>query len=156
MFIFLSAKPRPSKKARLNKPADEDVAVEPEKTPDPEETNIDAILNDPPPQDHDFVAEQAEVDTTSHADQPTSPIRTDNKPASPVKNTDKPPTPVTAADDKDDDIMITGTATPLLATLSLCQSMLPRTTSLLSAKANGMPIYQSSPTSMLKIFILAS
>ena len=66
MFIFLSAKPRPSKKARLNKPADEDVAVEPEKTPDPEETNIDAILNDPPPQDHDFVAEQAEVDTTSH------------------------------------------------------------------------------------------
>ena len=88
MFIFLSAKPRPSKKARLNKPADEDVAVEPEKTPDPEETNIDAILNDPPPQDHDFVAEQAEVDTTSHADQPTSPVRTD---------------------DKDDDIMITGT-----------------------------------------------
>ena len=109
MFIFLSAKPRPSKKARLNKPADEDVAVEPEKTPDPEETNIDAILNDPPPQDHDFVAEQAEVDTTSHADQPTSPVRTDNKPASPVKNTDKPPTPVTAADDKDDDIIITGT-----------------------------------------------
>ena len=109
MFIFLSAKPRPSKKARLNKPADEDVAVEPEKTPDPEETNIDAILNDPPPQDHDFVAEQAEVDTTSHANQPTSPVRTDNKPASPVKNTDKPPTPVTAADDKDDDIMITGT-----------------------------------------------
>ena len=109
MFIFLSAKPRPSKKARLNKPADEDVAVEPEKTPDPEETNIDAILNDPPPQDHDFVAEQVEVDTTSHADQPTSPIRTDDKPTSPVKNTDKPPTPVTAADDKDDDIMITVT-----------------------------------------------
>ena len=109
MFIFLSAKPRPSKKARLNKPADEDVAVEPEKTPDPEETNIDAILNDPPPQDHDFVAEQVEVDTTSHADQPTSPVRTDNKPASLVKNTDKPTTPVTAADDKDDDIMITGT-----------------------------------------------
>ena len=54
MFIFLSAKPRPSKKARLNKPADEDVAVEPEKTTDPEETNI---LNDPPPQDHDFIAE---------------------------------------------------------------------------------------------------
>ena len=78
MFIFLSAKPRPSKKARLNKPADEDVAVEPEKTPDPEDSNIDAIPNDPPPQDHDFVAEQAEVDTTRHADQPTSPVRTDN------------------------------------------------------------------------------
>ena len=109
MFIFLSAKPRPSKKARLNKPVDEDVAVEPEKTLDPEETNIDAILNDPPPQDYDFVAEQAEVDTTSHADQPTSPVRADNKPASPVKNTDNPPTPVMPANDKDDDIMITGT-----------------------------------------------
>ena len=109
MFIFLSAKPRPSKKARLNKPADEDVAVEPEKTPDPEETNIDAILNDPPPHDHDFVAEQAEVDTTSHADQPTSPVQTDDKPVSPVKDTDKPPTPAKAADDQDDDIMIGGT-----------------------------------------------
>ena len=109
MFIFVSAKSRPRKKAQLNKPADEDVAVEPEKTPDPEETNIDAILNGPPPQDHDFIAEQAEVDTTSHADQPTSPVRTGTKPASPVKNTDKPPTAVTAADAKDDDIMITGT-----------------------------------------------
>ena len=109
MFIFLSAKPRPSKKARLNKPADEDVAVEPEKTPDPEETNIDAILNDPPPQDHDFVAEQIEVDTTSHGDQPTSPVRTDDKPVSPAKDTDKPSTPVKAADEQDDDVMITGT-----------------------------------------------
>ena len=109
MFIFLSAKPRPSKKARLNKPADANVAVEPEKTLDLEETNVDAILNDPPPQDHDFVAEQAEVDTTSHADQPTSPVWTDDKPVIPGKNTDKPPTPVTASDDKDDDIMITGT-----------------------------------------------
>ena len=109
MFIFLSAKPRPSKKARLNKPADDDVAVEPEKTPDPEETDVDAILNDPPPQDHDFVAEQIEVDTASHADQPTSPIRTDDKPVSPVKNTNELPTLVKADHDKDDDIMITGT-----------------------------------------------
>ena len=108
MFIFLSAKPRPSKKARLNKPADEDMAVEPENTLDPEETNIDAILNDPPPQDHDFVAEQVEVDTTSHADQPTSPVRPDDKPVSPVKATNKPPTLAKAADDKEDDIMITG------------------------------------------------
>ena len=74
MFIFLSAKPRPSKKARLNKPADDNVAVEPEKTLDPEETDADAMLNDPPPQDHDFLAEQVQVDTTSHADQPTSPV----------------------------------------------------------------------------------
>ena len=87
---FLSAKPRPSKKARLSKPADDNVAVEPEKTPDPEETDADAMLNDLPPQDHDFVAEQVQVDTTSHADRPTSPVRTDDKPVSPVKHTDNP------------------------------------------------------------------
>ena len=51
MFVLLSAKPRPSKKARLNKPADNNVAIEPEKTPDPEGTNADAMLDDPPPQD---------------------------------------------------------------------------------------------------------
>ena len=67
------------------------------------------MLNDPPPQDHDFLAEQVQVDTTSHADRPTSPVRTDDKPVSPVKDTDKPPTPVKAVDDQDDDIMITGT-----------------------------------------------
>ena len=44
MFIFLSAKPRPSKKARLNKPADDNVAVEPKKTPDPEETDATPCL----------------------------------------------------------------------------------------------------------------
>ncbi|XP_037478723.1 uncharacterized protein LOC119355935 isoform X4 [Triticum dicoccoides] len=52
------AKPRPRKKARLTKPADDNVVVEPEKTLDPEETNADAMLNDPPPQGHDFFAEQ--------------------------------------------------------------------------------------------------
>ena len=56
----------------MDKPADENVAIEPEKTLDPEVTDADAILNDPPPQDHNFVAEQVEVDTTSHADQLTS------------------------------------------------------------------------------------
>ena len=62
MFIFLSAKPRPSKKARLSKPVDDNMAVEPEKTPDPEETDADAMLDDPPPQDHDLFTEQVEID----------------------------------------------------------------------------------------------
>nr|XP_040255447.2 uncharacterized protein LOC109739115 [Aegilops tauschii subsp. strangulata] len=65
------------------------------------------MLNDPPPQDHDFFAEQVEVDTTSHADKATSPVRTDDKPVSPAKDTNKLPTPVKAADDKEDDVMIT-------------------------------------------------
>ena len=94
------------------------MVIEPEKTPDPVETNADALFDDPPPQDYDFVVERVEVDTTGHTDKPTSPARTDDKPASPAKATDKPPTPVKAADksstpekaadDKEDDIMITG------------------------------------------------
>ena len=80
----------------------------PSQDPDPEETDADAMLNDPPPQDHDFFAEQVEVDTTSHADKPTSPVRSDDKLVNSTKDSDKPPTPVKAADDKEDDIMITG------------------------------------------------
>ena len=108
MFILRSAKPWPSKKARLNKSSDENVVIEPEKTPDPVETNADALLDDPPPQDYDFVVERVEVDTTGHTDKPTSPARTDDKPASPAKAVNKPSTPVKAVDDKEDDIMITG------------------------------------------------
>ena len=97
MFV-LGTKPRPSKKAKLNKPADDNVVTEPEKTPEPEEANADAMLDDPPPQDHDLFVEQVEVDPTGHADKPSSPVRAADKPSSPVK----------AADDKADDIMITG------------------------------------------------
>ena len=108
MFVLLSAKPRPSKKARLNKPSDDNVTIEPEKTPDPEETNDDAMLDDPPPQDYDFVVEQVEVDPIGQSDKPTSPVWDADKPASLAKATDKPSTPVKAAGDKEDDIMITG------------------------------------------------
>ena len=107
MLYFLSAKPRPSKKARLNKTTEENAAAEPERIPDPAEANLDDVLNDPPPQDHDFVAEEAEVDTIGPVDQPTSSIWTD-KPASPAKNTDKPATPVQTSEEKDDDVLITG------------------------------------------------
>ena len=72
MFVLFSAKPRPSKKARLKKPADDNVAIEPEKTLDPEGTNVDATLDDVPPQDYEFVVEQVEVDPTCHADKTTS------------------------------------------------------------------------------------
>ena len=108
MFVLLSAKPRPSKKARLNKPSDDNVDIELEKTPDLERTNTDVTHDDPPPQDYNFIVEQTEVDTTGHTDKPTSPAHADDKPASPAKAADKPSTPVKAADDKEDDIMITG------------------------------------------------
>ena len=66
------------------------------------------MLDDPLPEDYDFVVEQVEVDPTGHADKPTSPAQTDDKPASPAKAADKPSTPVKAAGDKENDIMITG------------------------------------------------
>ena len=99
MFIPFRAKARPSKKAKLNKPPDDNTTTEPEKTPEPEDTNADTILNDPPPQDHDLTTEQMEVDPEEG--------RVD-KPASLVWATDKPPSPHKAGDDNMDDIMITG------------------------------------------------
>ena len=93
----------------MNKPADENVAAEPKTTPDLEGTDADAMLHNPPLQDHDFLAKQVQFDITSHADRPTSPVRTGDKPVSPTKDTDKPPTPARAADEQDDDVMITGT-----------------------------------------------
>ena len=109
-FISFSfrAKARPSKKARVDKPSDDNVVIEPERTPEPEGTNADAMLDDPPPQDHDFVVEQVEVDATGHADKPTSPVRTDDKPSSPAKAADKSSTPVKAVGNMEDDIIITG------------------------------------------------
>ena len=106
MFYFLSAKPKPSKKARLNKLTEEGMAVNPEKIPDSKEANLDDMLNDPPSQDHDLITEQAEIDTTCPVDQPTNSIQTD-KPVSPAKNTDKPATPVRTTKEKDDDVLIT-------------------------------------------------
>ena len=46
--ILLRAKPRPSKKARLDKAAEEDAILEPGKTPDPEAAIPEDIPNDPP------------------------------------------------------------------------------------------------------------
>ena len=108
MLIPFRAKAILNKKAKLNKPANDNTATEPEKTPEPVETNADAMLDDPPPQEHDFLAEQVEVDATGHADTLTSPARTNDKPASPVRAIDKPPSPLKAAEDNTDDIMVTG------------------------------------------------
>ena len=47
----------------MNKPAEDNMAVEPEKTPDREETDADAMLNDPPPQDQDLFTEQSGSET---------------------------------------------------------------------------------------------
>ena len=106
LLIPFRTKPRPSKKVHLDKAAEENVTLEPDKIPDPEEPIRDDVLNDPPPQDHDFVTEEIDIDTTGPFDQPTSPVWIDRT-ISPLKQTDKPTTPVRAREAKDDDVVIT-------------------------------------------------
>ena len=98
VLVPFSAKPRPSKKAKLNKLADDNPATEPKKIPEQFEPNADVFLDDLPPQDHENFVKQMEDDPTGHAADPPSP----------AKAADKPPSPVKAADDKADDIMIIG------------------------------------------------
>ena len=64
-FVILSrAKPRPSKKARLDKAAEEDVILEPGKTPNLEAAIPEDIPNDPPQQDDDLIAEERPTDAS--------------------------------------------------------------------------------------------
>jgi hypothetical protein len=86
--LSIRAKARPSKKAKLNKPADDSAPTDPEKNPEQFEPNTEAILDDPPPQDHETFVEQMEIDPMGHAD--------------------KPPSPTKVADDKTDDVVVTG------------------------------------------------
>ena len=55
---------------------------------EPSNPNAEAILDDPPPQDHETEIEHMEVDPMIHAD--------------------KPPSPIKAVDDKTDDVVVTG------------------------------------------------
>ena len=103
----LGAKPRPSKKARLDKAAEEDAVPEPGKTPDLEAAIPEDIPNDPPQRDDDLIAEERPIDTSSPVNQPTSPIRIE-KSTNSTKPTDKPTAPVQTGDAKDDEVVITG------------------------------------------------
>ena len=75
MYVPFSAKARPSKKAKLNKPTDDNPTTEPEKTPEQLDPNADAILDDPVPQDQDTFVEPVETDPTSQAADPPSPAK---------------------------------------------------------------------------------
>ena len=63
IFIFSSrAKPKPSKKARLDRAAEEDVAPEHDQAPDHEVFTCEDIPNDPPLQ-HDIIPEEGLINT---------------------------------------------------------------------------------------------
>ena len=91
--ILLRAKPRPSKKARLDKAAEEDVVLEPGKTPNLEAAIPEDIPNDPPQQDDDLIAEERPTDASGPVNQPTGSIRIESS-TGPAKPTDKPTAPV--------------------------------------------------------------
>ena len=100
------AKPKPSKKARLDKAAEEDVAPEQDKTPDLETFVYEDIPNDPPLQ-HDTIPEKRPINTSVPVDQPASSVRIDGS-RSPSKPADKPIAPTQTGESKDDDVVITG------------------------------------------------
>ena len=106
--ILLRAKTRPSKKARLDKTAEEDVVLEADKTPNAEAAIPEDIPNDPPQQDDDLIAEERPTDTSGPIHQPTGSIRIESS-TGPAKPTDKPTAPVQTGGTKDDEVVITGT-----------------------------------------------
>ncbi len=102
-IILLRAKPRPSKKARLDKAAEEDVVLEENKTPNAEAAIPEDIPNDPPQQDDDLIAEERPTDTSGPIHQPTGSIRIESS-TGPAKPTDKPTAPVQTGGTKDDEV----------------------------------------------------
>ena len=106
--ILFRAKPRPSKKARLDKAAEGDVVLEPGKTPDLEAAIPEDIPNDPPQQDDDLIAEERPTDASGPVNQPTGSIRIESS-TGPAKPTDKPTAPVQTGGTQDDEVVITCT-----------------------------------------------
>ena len=79
-FIFVCrAKARPSKKARVNNPSEDQVVLEQEQTDEPDQTrepegpHPDATFDEPPPQDRN-INEQTEADTAVPDTEPAAPI----------------------------------------------------------------------------------
>ena len=91
--ILLRAKTRPSKKARLDKAAEEDVILEPGTTPNLEAAIPEDIPNDPPQPDDDLTAEEIPTDTSGPIHQPIGSLRVESS-TGPAKPTDKPTAPV--------------------------------------------------------------
>lgn len=97
------AKPKPSKKARLDRAAEEDVAPEHDQAPDHEVFTCEDIPNDPPLQD-DVIPEEGPIHIPASADPPASSVQIE-KSHTPA---DKPAAPTQTGESKDDDVVITG------------------------------------------------
>ena len=100
LIILLRAKPRPSKKARLDKAVEEDVILEAAISED--------IPNNPPQPDDDLTAEERPTDTSGPIHQPRGSLRIESS-TGPAKSIDQPIAPVQTGGTKDDEVVITGT-----------------------------------------------
>ena len=104
IFIFSSrAKLKPSKKARLDKAAEENVAPEHDQAPDLEVFISEDIPNDPPLQD-DIIPEEGLTNAPASADPPASSVQIE-KSHTPANKT---AAPTQTGESKDDDVVITG------------------------------------------------
>nr|XP_040255023.1 uncharacterized protein LOC120973458 [Aegilops tauschii subsp. strangulata] len=63
------AEARASKRAKVNKPAENNIPTDPEQTPEQSNPNTEAILDDPPPQDHEILAEHMEAELSKKESQ---------------------------------------------------------------------------------------
>ena len=107
--ILFRAKPRPSKKARLDKVAEEDAVLEPGKTPDLEAAIPKDIPNDPPQQDDDLIAEERPTNASGPINQPTGSIRIERS-TGPAKPTDKPTALMQTSDTQEVPVMTTSSS----------------------------------------------
>src|SRR3954468_10182672 len=92
LCAFFRAKPRPSKKARLDNPAEGTAAPEPEKTPGADALGCEDTQNYPSPQD-DICAEERTTDPANRTDPPASPVRVEGS-IPPSATADKPTGPL--------------------------------------------------------------
>ena len=113
IFPVFRAKARPSKKARVNNPPEDQEAHEPEQTVEPELAmepegpHLEATFDEPPPQDHNL-DEKPEVDIAAPDAELAYPNRADDRSSSPVRATETPSTPKKATRDKEGEVIITG------------------------------------------------
>ena len=134
--ILLRAKPRPSKKARLDKTTEEDVVLEAGKTPNAEAAIPEDIPNDPPQQDDDLIAEERPTDISGPIHQPTGSLRIESS-TGPAKPTDKPTAPVQTGGPRMMKLSLLALAILSQTILSLYPNILPRKNLLPLAKASG-------------------
>ena len=139
--ILLRAKPRPSKKARLDKAAEEDTVLEPGKTPDLDAAIPEDIPNDPPQRDDNHIVEEGPIDTSSPVNQPTSSTGLRNPPLQQSLLTSQQPQCKPAVP-RMMRLSLLALAILSQAILSLYPNILPRKNLLPLAKASGMLIWR--------------